>query len=34
VTFDMDVPDTLGVPKVIASIEAVDGVRRVQVERR
>jgi len=34
VTFDMDVPDTLGVPKVIASIEAVEGVRRVQVERR
>jgi putative Mg2+ transporter-C (MgtC) family protein len=34
VTFDMDVPDTLGVPKVIACIESVEGVRRVQVERR
>jgi putative Mg2+ transporter-C (MgtC) family protein len=34
VTFDMEVPLTLGVPKVIASIESVDGVRRVQVERR
>ncbi len=34
VTFDVDVPDTLGVPKVIASIESVQGVRRVQVERR
>jgi hypothetical protein len=30
----MDVPDTLGVAKVIAGIESVDGVRRVQVERR
>jgi putative Mg2+ transporter-C (MgtC) family protein len=34
VVFDMAVPDTLGVAKVIASIERVDGVRRVQVERR
>jgi putative Mg2+ transporter-C (MgtC) family protein len=34
VVFDMDVPDTVGVAKVIAAIEAVDGVRRVQVERR
>jgi putative Mg2+ transporter-C (MgtC) family protein len=34
VTFDVEVPDTIGVPKVIASIEAVEGVRRVQVERR
>ena len=34
VTFDMDVPNAVGVPKVIASIEAVEGVRRVQVERR
>ena len=34
VTFDMEVPLTIGVPKVITSIESVDGVRRVQVERR
>jgi putative Mg2+ transporter-C (MgtC) family protein len=34
VVFDIEVPDTVGVTKVIASIEAVDGVRRVQVERR
>lgn len=34
VTFDVDVPDTVGVAKVIASIEAVEGVRRVQFERR
>jgi putative Mg2+ transporter-C (MgtC) family protein len=34
VTFDMEVPLTIGVPKVIASIESVEGVRRVQVERR
>ena len=34
VTFDMSVPDTVGVPKVIACIEAVDGVRRVQIDRR
>jgi putative Mg2+ transporter-C (MgtC) family protein len=34
VVFDMAVPDTLGVAKVIACIERVDGVRRVQVERR
>jgi putative Mg2+ transporter-C (MgtC) family protein len=33
-TFDIDVPDTIGVAKVIASIESVDGVRRVQVTRR
>ena len=34
VTFDMDVPNAVGVPKVIAAIESVEGVRRVQVERR
>jgi putative Mg2+ transporter-C (MgtC) family protein len=34
VTFDMDVPDTVGVAKVIASIEGIEGVRRVQVERK
>jgi len=33
VTFDMHVPLTLGVPKVIAVVEAVPGVRRVQVSR-
>jgi putative Mg2+ transporter-C (MgtC) family protein len=33
VTFEMQVPDTVGVPKVIACIEAVAGVRRVQVAR-
>ena len=33
VTFDVSVPLTLGVPKVIAAIEAVPGVRRVQVAR-
>jgi putative Mg2+ transporter-C (MgtC) family protein len=34
VIFDMAVPDTVGIPKVIAAIETVEGVRRVQVERR
>lgn len=34
VTFDVDVPDIVGVARVIASIEAVEGVRRVQFERR
>jgi putative Mg2+ transporter-C (MgtC) family protein len=34
VTFDVDIPDTVGVAGVIVSIEAVDGVRRVQVERK
>jgi putative Mg2+ transporter-C (MgtC) family protein len=33
VTFDMSVPVNLGVPKVIAAIEAIAGVRRVQVAR-
>jgi len=33
VTFDMNVPVNLGVPKVIAAIEAIAGVRRVQVAR-
>jgi putative Mg2+ transporter-C (MgtC) family protein len=33
VTFDMSVPVSLGVPKVIAAIEAIAGVRRVQVAR-
>lgn len=33
VSFEMSVPVTLGVPKVIAAIEAVPGVRRVQVAR-
>jgi putative Mg2+ transporter-C (MgtC) family protein len=33
VTFDVQVPDTLGVPRVIACIEMVGGVRRVQVTR-
>jgi len=33
VAFDMHVPLTLGVPKVIACVEAVAGVRRVQVSR-
>jgi putative Mg2+ transporter-C (MgtC) family protein len=33
VTFDMNVPVKLGVPKVISAIEAVAGVRRVQVAR-
>jgi putative Mg2+ transporter-C (MgtC) family protein len=33
VTFEMQVPDTVGVPKVIACMEAVAGVRRVQVDR-
>jgi putative Mg2+ transporter-C (MgtC) family protein len=33
VTFDMSVPVTLGVPKVIVAIETVPGVRRVQVAR-
>jgi putative Mg2+ transporter-C (MgtC) family protein len=33
VTFDMQVPDSVGVPRVIACIESVAGVRRVQVTR-
>ncbi len=33
VSFDIGVPLTLGVPRVIAAIEAVPGVRRVQVAR-
>ncbi len=32
-TFDMHVSDSVGVPKVIACIEVLDGVRRVRVER-
>ncbi|MGD0529491.1 MAG: MgtC/SapB family protein [Polyangiaceae bacterium] len=34
VTFDMSFRDTVGVPRVIACIEKIEGVRRVQVERR
>jgi putative Mg2+ transporter-C (MgtC) family protein len=34
VSFGMNVPVVLGVPKVIATIESVPGVRRVQVMRR
>jgi putative Mg2+ transporter-C (MgtC) family protein len=34
VTFDVEIPVAVGVPKVIACIETVEGVRRVQVERR
>jgi putative Mg2+ transporter-C (MgtC) family protein len=33
VTFDMSVPVSLGVPKVIVAIEGVPGVRRLQVAR-
>jgi putative Mg2+ transporter-C (MgtC) family protein len=33
VTFDRQLPVSVGVPKVIAAIEAVPGVRRVQVAR-
>jgi len=34
VTFEVEVPVAVGVTQVIACIEAVQGVRRVQVERR